>query len=38
MTIDTEIIVNELYFSEAYKKYLNRPIQHGGIVCIDLTI
>ena len=38
MNIDTEIAVKEQFFSEVYRKYLNRPIKYGGTVCIALTI
>ena len=38
LTIDTDIPANETFFSEEFKKSLNRPIHKGGKVCADLTI
>lgn len=38
LTINTEVEVNEEYFTEEYREILNRKIENGGDVHADLTI
>lgn len=38
LTVDTNVDVEEEYFTEEYREMLNRRIENGGEVHADLTI